>query len=195
MRLNAGFTAQSYFQTIANNFNCMNLQNSTVAFCSRSKERRTENINTCVRRNHTECSYEGELPRVHSYFRMDSQIPFFCGDSTKCLTLGHREAPELTIESIEKNFIVIGTLEQMDKSFAVMECLIPEYLTGLADLKRRLMVHRHSKHKSVIPINKASRKIMMERLKSEYVVYNYVKERLERQYDECKQKGMLRTGQ
>ena len=63
----------------------------------------------------------------------------------------------------------------MEKSFAVMECLIPE-------------------HKKLIPINSASRNIMMERLKSEYVVYNYVKERLERQYEECRQRGLPTNG-
>ena len=95
------------------------------------------------------------------------------------------------MENIKKNFIVVGTLELMEKSFAVMECLIPEYLTGLGDLKRRLMVHRHSKHKKVIPINNKARRVMMKRLESEYVVYNYVKNRLEKQYNECKQMGLL----
>ena len=81
----------------------------------------------------------------------------------------------------------------MDKTFAVMECLIPEYLAGLVDLKRRLMIHKHSKHKRVVAINSRARKVMKERLKSEYVVYDYVKERLERQYIECQEKGLLKT--
>ena len=122
---------------------------------------------------------------------MDSQIPFFCGDSFKCLNLGHPEAPEITIQSIEKNFLVVGTLYQMDKSVAVMECLIPEYMTGLVDLKRRFMIHKHSKHKNVVPLNSTARNIMKERLKNEYVVYDYVRERLERQYRECKEMGLL----
>ena len=160
---------------------------------SRSIERRTNNVNTCILSNHTECTYKGKLPRVHSYFRMDSQIPFFCGDSHTCLTLGHPKAVETTIESIEKNFIVIGTLDQMDKTFAVMECLIPEYLAGLVDLKRRLMIHKHSKHKTVVPINSRAMEVMKERLKSEFMVYDYVRERLERQYKECQEKGLVKN--
>ena len=123
---------------------------------------------------------------------MDSQIPFFCGDSHTCLTLGHSEAPELTIKSIEKNFLVVGTLEQMDKSFAVMECLIPEYLTGLVNLKKRLMVKRHSKHKKTVALNRTARKVLEDRLRSEYVVYNYVNERLEKQYKECERLGLVK---
>ena len=159
--------------------------------CFRSRERRTNNVNTCILSNHTKCKYKGLVHRIHSYFRMDSQIPFFCGDSQTCLTLGHPEAVEATITSIEKHFIVIGTLDQMDKTFAVMECLIPEYLTGLVDLKRRLMIHKHSKHKRVVPISSKARKVMKERLRSEYMVYDYVRERLERQYKECQEKGLV----
>ena len=121
---------------------------------------------------------------------MDSQIPYLCGDTQECLTLGHPEAPEKTIENIEKNFLVVGTLEEMDKTYAVMECLVPEYLSGLVDLKNSLMVKFRSKHKKVTSLNSTARKVVKERLGSEYIVYNYVKERLEKQYKKCKKQGL-----
>ena len=96
-----------------------------------------------------------------------------------------------TIESIEKNFIVIGTLEEMDKSFAVMECLIPEYLSGIVDLKRKFMIHKHSKHKKNVELSEDARKVIRERLNNEYLVYEYVKKRLDKQFKECLQAGKI----
>ena len=124
-------------------------------------------------------------------FRIDSQIPFFCGDTIDCLTLGHPDAARKSIENIEKDFIVVGTLAMMDKTFAVMECLIPDYLVGLKDIKRKLMIKKHSKHDKTVPLNAKARKMMKRRLKSEYEVYNYVRDRLNRQYEECLSLGRV----
>ena len=122
---------------------------------------------------------------------MDSQIPFFCGDKEECLTLGHPNATRMTIESIEKNFIVVGTLDELDKTYAVFECLIPEYLRGLVSLKKRFMIKKHSKHKKVILIRDSVKNVLKKRLANEYVLYDYVKARLDRQYKECLDRKLI----
>ena len=122
---------------------------------------------------------------------MDSQIPFFCGDSEKCLNLGNIEAPKLAIRNIEKHFLVVGTLAEMDKTYAVMECLMPEYLSGLVNLNNKQKIQKHSEHKEVVALNSTARMVLEERLQSEYTVYNYVKEKLDRQYRECQKLGLV----
>ena len=57
---------------------------------------------------------------------MDSQIPFFCGDSVDCRTLGSLTAVQKAVENIEKMFVMVGVLENMKESFAVMECKMPK---------------------------------------------------------------------
>ena len=117
---------------------------------------------------------------------MDSQIPFFCGSSENCLKLGHPDAPYQAIQNIEKHFVVVGTLEELDKSLFVMECLMQEYLSGLVKLKKRFLEkNKHQKNRDVVPLNIKARKEMKNRLKGEYIVYNYVKERLDQQYTQC----------
>ena len=80
----------------------------------RAARGRSKNINSCVASRHPECDYRhgiaccaiftvlvasGTLERWHKQFRLDSQLPFLCGDSEACRTLGHQGAANLTIGS------------------------------------------------------------------------------------------------
>ena len=97
------------------------------------------------------------------------KITWFCGTSETCRTLGHPESVPLAIANIERDFVVVGVLEEvktfitktfmhhsecycrspssppsffphwstspkMEKTIVVMECLMPEFLTGLRQL-------------------------------------------------------------
>jgi hypothetical protein len=73
---------------------------------------------------------------------LDSQIPFLCGDSKECRTLGHPEAVKMTIANIERSFVVVGVLEQLDKTVEVMECLMPSVMNGLVESYRNSNVHK-----------------------------------------------------
>eukprot|EP00092_Neocalanus_flemingeri_P061716 GFUD01074283.1.p1 GENE.GFUD01074283.1~~GFUD01074283.1.p1 ORF type:complete len:192 (+),score=62.62 GFUD01074283.1:1-576(+) len=149
------------------------------------KKEMSQNINECVLNNHTECLYEGVLTRYEQLFRLDSQIPFFCGDSDLCLSLGHENAVEKAKENIEKSFLVVGTLEEIDKSIMVMQSIMPEYMTGLVTLNQQPHPHKHSMHGKVIPISSKAREVMKARLSREYELYEFVRNRLERQFREC----------
>ena len=58
---------------------------------------------------------------------MDSQIPFFCGDSVDCRTLGSPTSVKKAIENIEKHFVMVRVLEHIHESLAVMESKMPQY--------------------------------------------------------------------
>ena len=87
---------------------------------------------------------------------------------------------------------MVGTLESLDKSFAVIECLMPEQMKGLVKLHKKLDLHvqphPESKYKKVVPLSDEARAIMKERLRPEYELYQFVQDRLERQYKECVKK-------
>ena len=78
---------------------------------------------------------------------MDSQIPYFCGSSSECLTLGSREALELAKYNIENKFVTVGLLENLDVTHQVLECLMPDQMQGLAREHASLDLHQHSDHK------------------------------------------------
>ena len=121
---------------------------------------------------------------------MDSQIPFFCGDSVECRTLGNPTALEQAKKNIEDNFLMVGTLESLEKSFVVMECLMPEQMKGLVELHKNSDLHINSGNKTVVhdPLTDEARAVMKDRLKPEYELYQFVQDRLERQYKECVKK-------
>ena len=76
-------------------------------------------------------------------------------------------------------------MEEMDKTIMVMECIMPEYMKGLVELNKQTDIHRHSKHDKVIPLSSKAREVMKARLSREYELYEFVKNKLERQFREC----------
>ena len=62
---------------------------------------------------------------------MDSQIPYFCGDTEECRTLGSRKALETAKANIESTFEVVGVLEELDMTHKVMTCLNMPIMQGL----------------------------------------------------------------
>ena len=94
-------------------------------------------------------------------------------------------------ENIEKSFLVVGTLEEMDKTIMVMECIMPEYMKGLVEMNQQTDIHKHSKHDKVIriPLSMQARKVMKARLSKEYELYEFVKNKLEEQFRECKRRS------
>eukprot|EP00090_Calanus_glacialis_P013709 TRINITY_DN22364_c0_g1_i1.p1 TRINITY_DN22364_c0_g1~~TRINITY_DN22364_c0_g1_i1.p1 ORF type:complete len:371 (+),score=94.76 TRINITY_DN22364_c0_g1_i1:29-1141(+) len=146
---------------------------------------RSANINDCVLKNHPECLYSGELTRWLRFFRMDSQIPYFCGDSLECRTLGSPQALDQAKKHVEEKFVMVGTIDSLSKSHSVMECLMPDQMQGLAEMHKKGDLHVHSEHKKVVPLSDEAREVMEERMKPEYDLYKFVQDRLDMQYEEC----------
>ena len=118
---------------------------------------------------------------------MDSQLPFLCGDSTVCRTMGHPEAVVRTIANIEAHYVVVGVLEMLEETITVMECLMPDIMSGLGEVFRHSKVHKKGTHAAMpaAVMTQETKRIMKKRLNPEYQVYNFVKARLLRQYKEC----------
>ena len=122
------------------------------------------------------------------FSRMDSQIPFFCGEDLECIFLGNREALEIAKENIKKYFIFVGVLEELDKTHTVMECLMPGLMKNLRQEHRRHNRHIHSDHKSAQFLSAEAEVVLRERLSLEYELYSFVRERLLAQYEECERR-------
>jgi len=165
-------------------------------------------VDECVIGNHTECLYSGIMAtgdytdyRVHSLenldldafsenysFRMDSQIPFFCGDSIDCRTIGSDEALKMAITNINTKFVTVGLLEEFDKSLIVMECKLNSFLKGLP-ARQKYTQHHENKNTQQKRVSEQTRDILRARLKHEYILYEYVRTRLDTQYRHCRIAG------
>ena len=97
---------------------------------------------------------------------MDSQIPFLCGDSEVCRTLGHPEAANTTIRNIEANYLVVGVLEMLEETVTVLECLMPDMMSGLKETFQHTNVHKKSSHAAMpaAVMTSNTRQLMRNRL-------------------------------
>ena len=73
---------------------------------------------------------------------MDSQLPFLCGDTEECRTMGHPKAVNMTISNIEANYLVVGVLEMLEETIVVLECLMPDMMNGLGELYAHSNIHK-----------------------------------------------------
>ena len=80
---------------------------------------------------------------------------------------------------------MVGSIDSLDKSHLVMECLMPDQMQGLAEMHKKGDLHVHSEHKKVVPLSDEAREVMEKRMKPEYDLYKFVQERLQRQYSDC----------
>ena len=128
--------------------------------------------------------------RWHKQFEMDSQLPFLCGDSTICRTMGHPEAVTKTMANIEAHYVVVGVLEMLPETITVLECLMPDIMGGLGEVFRHSKVHKKGSHAAMpaAVMSEETKLLMRKRLDPEYEVYNFAKSRLLKQYKECQNK-------
>ena len=91
---------------------------------------------------------------------MDSQIPYFCGDSLEYRTFRSPQALEQAKRNVEEKFVMVGTLDSLSKSHSVMECLMPDQMQGLPEMHKKGDLHVHSEHKKVVPLSDEARIFM-----------------------------------
>ena len=65
------------------------------------------------------------------------------------------------------------------------ECKLPSFFAGIRKLHDETNFHMHSEHSHTDKLTKEAAEIMSERLKNEIELYNFVKSRLFKQYEEC----------
>ena len=82
------------------------------------------------------------VPRYQRLYRADSQITWFCGSSLSCRALADPTALATALTVLERDFVVVGVLEEMEKTMVVLECLLPDYMKGLNSLWKENQVTR-----------------------------------------------------
>jgi dermatan/chondrotin sulfate uronyl 2-O-sulfotransferase UST len=62
---------------------------------------------------------------------------FFCGHKPHCWVINGEEAFKTAKARVEKEYAVVGILEEFEKSLLVMEHYIPRFFAGVSDLYAR----------------------------------------------------------
>ncbi|XP_038059547.1 uronyl 2-sulfotransferase-like [Patiria miniata] len=140
-----------------------------------SNETRDRSVTDCIVNGHKECITSGII-----YI-----IPFFCGQLKKC-----REPTQWALdrakENVEKHFVAVGILEDMENSFRVFEKVLPQYFTGAVQLllkpdEKQVLKNGSTTTKFKEKPSEEATTIMKHLMYYEYEFYHFIKDRLEKQ--------------
>ena len=155
-------------------------------------------LEQCVVERRLECVYYGytvhtnkteqlEFRRSWSphYLYPSDVLLYFCGHHPECSKLGSTTALQLAKHNVEHNFAVVGVLEHLNETMAVLENRLPQFFSGASDAYKEQSKTSSQVNKNTVKsnhINDDVRDVMKQRLSSEYELYEYIKQRLLKQY-------------
>ncbi|XP_022254610.1 heparan sulfate 2-O-sulfotransferase pipe-like isoform X2 [Limulus polyphemus] len=128
----------------------------------------------CVRTGDPECLFiTGQ-----SY---DLAIPYFCGHKEECMSLNNKAALQIAKTNVKKYYVVVGVLEELNKTLAVLEGYIPQFFKGaskLYSIKPKVQNKNFRKKK----VSEEIKKILKKNLTMEYEFYEFIRKRLYDQF-------------
>lgn len=114
----------------------------------------------------------------------DPMLPYFCGHDHRCFTDKHF-ALMTAIKNVEEHYVVVGLLEHLNTTLAVLEHFLPQYFKNaqvVFDKSPAFVQHRHESFWEM-PVSDDSKRFMARNLVQEMQFYEYLKNRLFRQFD------------
>ncbi|KAK6638435.1 hypothetical protein RUM44_008864 [Polyplax serrata] len=136
-----------------------------------------KNFEDCVRMADPECNFISG----HSY---DLTIPYFCGQESRCRLLNDKWALQKAKENVDAYFPVVGVLEELNKTLAVLEDRIPIFFKGVQHVYFKELLEPHKNRNRWKPrrMNQLVKRHLKNQLSDEYDFYNWIRSRLRAQY-------------
>lgn len=131
----------------------------------------------CVRERDPLC----EFVAGESY---DLTIPYFCGHHPRCMILNDTWALEQAKQNLQNHYTVVGVLELLNETLAVLEHHLPFYFTGVADMfyKELLVPKRNKNLERPRQLAQDVRDRLRANLTLEYELYDFARQRLLHQF-------------
>ncbi|KAG5900428.1 hypothetical protein JTB14_029314 [Gonioctena quinquepunctata] len=137
----------------------------------------------CVLSGDRECRYmKGEIREGIGDHRRQSM--FFCGHHSDCLPFNTKGALERAKRAVEQHFAVVGVLEELNTTLAVLENYVPRFFEGASDIywneiSRFNPINRNSFKP---PVSEEVKNIVRGNFTKEIEFYEFCKQRLHKQY-------------
>ncbi|XP_078683850.1 uronyl 2-sulfotransferase-like [Branchiostoma floridae x Branchiostoma belcheri] len=141
----------------------------------RTDEEKSQTFDDCVFNNLWECNDKS----IRSFLL----TRFFCGHDAICLKPSQL-AVEKAKENIRRHYAVVGVLEEFSSFLKVLEVVMPQFFRGAYETWREIESTEKIeglKTANKRPVSEKARGIMRERLKLDYQVYDFIKERFHMQ--------------
>ncbi|XP_063845183.1 heparan sulfate 2-O-sulfotransferase pipe-like isoform X1 [Scylla paramamosain] len=136
-------------------------------------------LEECLRYQDPECTFL----TGHHY---DLTIPYFCGHEDFCRELNNEAALSLAKRRVEAWYPVVGVLEKVNATLAVLQHHLPHYFAGVLDLYHNdlLAAPHYNRNQQRPPTSPEVEAALKTNLSLEYDFYNYLKQRLGKQFQE-----------
>ncbi|XP_076029864.1 uronyl 2-sulfotransferase homolog pip-like [Oratosquilla oratoria] len=139
-----------------------------------------KDLESCLRdRNDAECRY------VPGRQTLGHTIEFFCGHTSDCTTFGDEEALRKAKATVESSFAVVGVLEDMNKTLAVLEHYVPRFFSGATKayydrIHGNQLLTNQNFYKPRVETH--AREFLRRNFSVELEFYNFCRQRLDQQY-------------
>jgi len=139
-----------------------------------------KDYDTCVRRGDKECRYQDGDERDD----FGQLTEFFCGQEDDCTGFNTEVAMRKAKENVEKNYAVVGVLEELNKTLTVLEHYVPRFFKGAKDVYWN-EIQKFSKINRNIykpTTAEATKDIVRKNFTRELEFFDFCKQRLHKQY-------------
>ncbi|XP_074035152.1 heparan sulfate 2-O-sulfotransferase pipe isoform X1 [Leptinotarsa decemlineata] len=147
----------------------------------------------CVLSGDRECRYvKGEIREGIGDHRRQSM--FFCGHHSECLPFNTKGALERAKRAVEQHFAVVGVLEELNTTLAVLENYIPRFFDGASDIYWNEISRFNPINRNAFkpPVSEEVKNLVRANFTKEIEFYEFCKQRLHKQYIALKLPEMYR---
>lgn len=111
-------------------------------------------------------------------------VRWFCGMDKVCMDPSSAEALERAEMNIRDHHLVVGVMEDLPTTFALLDALLPDVFGGAANLAEDGTVP-HEHEATYVPPSDATRQLLEELNAADMRLYSAIKERLQLQAKTC----------
>jgi dermatan/chondrotin sulfate uronyl 2-O-sulfotransferase UST len=145
--------------------------------------RKSYRLDDCVLSGAARCRVGG-TPTRWGYTGIEMALSFFCGQWPVCTQPKSRVALARALTAMETEYSVVGVLEQLNTSLAVMEALLPRWFLGASSLyQRQPILQNRNPHPEPGP---RARALLEERLGMDIEFHKAVTQRLHWQWNKIR---------
>ncbi|KAL7642226.1 UNVERIFIED_CONTAM: hypothetical protein RMT77_006787 [Armadillidium vulgare] len=150
-----------------------------------------KSMESCLmNKSDTECSFKEDSPVV------GHTSQFFCGHEIYCRLFSNQEGLEAAKKHVTEKFAVVGVLEDLEKTLIVLENYVPKFFKGAykayQDLKTKNPMALQNRNMYKPELESEFRKLLEKRFSTERKFYNFIKLRLNQQYEKLLERSKIK---
>ncbi|XP_042235858.1 heparan sulfate 2-O-sulfotransferase pipe-like isoform X2 [Homarus americanus] len=112
-------------------------------------------------------------------------VEFFCGHDPYCPIFGSREGLQQAKAVVEREFAVVGVLEDWNKTLTVLEHYVPRYFAhASSQYNKHIQGNKRKKNENFYKpkVDQAAKNFMLKHFTVESEFYDFIRQRLNQQY-------------